>query len=56
MTVTAAQAVAYLGVDKATLRKWVQRGKIRSYGYNAYDTDDIAREYLRIAGQKHHLT
>lgn len=51
-TVPGVVAVAEAGVARATLRKWVERGKVRSYGRNAYDTDDIAREVLRIRKSK----
>lgn len=53
---TADLAAHVTGVDKATLRKWVQRRKVRRYGRDAYDIDDIAREALRIARGKANLT
>jgi predicted site-specific integrase-resolvase len=49
MTVTAAQVLAVLGINPATLRKWVERGKVRRYGRDAYDVDDVAAEVLRRA-------
>lgn len=59
--VSSAQALAVgrdfgITLSQATLRKWVQRGKVRSYGYDTFDLEDIAREYRRIAGQKPALT
>lgn len=47
-TVPAAEVIAWTGITKATLRKWVQRKKVRRYGHDAYDTDDVAREVKRI--------
>lgn len=49
MTVTAEQVHAVLGVPIATLRSWAARGKVRRYGRDAFDPDDVAREYNRWA-------
>ena len=45
MTVTAAQVLATLGIPPATLRSWAQRGKVRRYGRDLFDADDIAAAY-----------
>lgn len=45
MTVTAAEVEATLGIPPATLRSWHQRGKVRRYGRDRYDADDVAAQY-----------
>jgi predicted transcriptional regulator of viral defense system len=50
--ITAAEVQRQTGLKPATLRKWVQRGKVRRYGNGAYDIDDIAAELRRTARTK----
>ncbi len=49
MTVTAAVVNAVLGIPTPTLRAWVRRGKVRRHGHDAYDQDDVIREFHRWA-------
>lgn len=38
---TAATIEAVTGVDRATLRKWVERGHVVRVGHDAYDGDSV---------------
>lgn len=49
MIVTAAQVQAVTKIPPATLRSWVQRGKVRRYTRDGFDSDDVAREFHRWA-------
>lgn len=41
-TATAAELAQVFGVNPATLRKWVQRGRVAKHGRDAYDLRDVA--------------
>jgi predicted site-specific integrase-resolvase len=52
MRATAKQVREILGIDGATLRKWVQRGHIRRYGRNSYEWDDVVARGLPLAAAR----
>lgn len=48
-TITAELAERVLGINPATLRKWVERGHVRKTGRDRYDLDDVRARWLQAA-------
>lgn len=47
--ITAAQARQLLGINPATLRKWVERGHVRKLGRDRYELEDVRDRWVSMA-------